>query len=127
MKISFHSYANVTGYHIKSIALSHAFVMRFEATRKWTIFLAQNVFSLKLRNACAMSNRVHHGLIVTPPKYDHGVLNDSSSVPNRQFILRNHAEYRLILSRRGRRLVTVQKIERYFKCLASSSFFFLLF
>ena len=35
MKISFHSYANKTNFHMKSFALSLAFIMRFTATRKW--------------------------------------------------------------------------------------------
>ena len=35
MKISFHSYANKTNFHMKSFALSLAFIVRFTATRKW--------------------------------------------------------------------------------------------
>ena len=38
-KITFHSYANKTNFHIKSFALSLAFIIRFKATRKcpvWT-------------------------------------------------------------------------------------------
>ena len=34
MKISFHSYANKTNFHLKSFALSLAIIMRFTATRK---------------------------------------------------------------------------------------------
>ena len=37
MKISFHSYANKTNFHMKSFALSLAFIVRFRATRKWLI------------------------------------------------------------------------------------------
>ena len=37
MKISFHSNANKTNYHMKSFALSLAFIVRFTATRKWPI------------------------------------------------------------------------------------------
>ena len=37
MKISFHSYANKTNFHMKSFALSLAFIMRFTSTRKWPI------------------------------------------------------------------------------------------
>ena len=37
MKIRFHSYANKTNFHMKSFALSVVFIMRFTATRKWTI------------------------------------------------------------------------------------------
>ena len=37
MKISFHSYANKTNFHIKSFAFSLAFIARFTATRKWPI------------------------------------------------------------------------------------------
>ena len=37
MKISFHSYANKTNFHVKSFALSLAFIKRFTATRKWPI------------------------------------------------------------------------------------------
>ena len=37
MKISFHSYANITNFHMKSFALSLAFIVRFTATRKWPI------------------------------------------------------------------------------------------
>ena len=37
MKISFHSYANKTYFHMKSFALSLAFVVRFKVTRKWPI------------------------------------------------------------------------------------------
>ena len=36
MKISFHSYAYKTNFHMKSVALSLAFVTRFKETRKWT-------------------------------------------------------------------------------------------
>ena len=37
MKISFHSYANKCNFHMKSFALSLAFIVRFTATRKWPI------------------------------------------------------------------------------------------
>ena len=37
MKISFHSYANKTNFHMKSFALSLAFIVKFMATRKWPI------------------------------------------------------------------------------------------
>ena len=37
MKISFHSYANKANFHMKSFALSLAFIVRFTATRKWPI------------------------------------------------------------------------------------------
>ena len=40
MKISFHSYANKTNFHMKSFALSLAFIVRFTATRKWPIFVS---------------------------------------------------------------------------------------
>ena len=32
MKISFHSYAIKTNFHMKSFAISHAFIVRFTAT-----------------------------------------------------------------------------------------------
>ena len=35
MKISFHSYANKTNFHMKSFALSLALIGRFTATWKW--------------------------------------------------------------------------------------------
>ena len=38
LKISFHSHANKTNFHMKSFALSLAFVMRLKATRKWPIW-----------------------------------------------------------------------------------------
>ena len=47
MKISFHSYANKTNFHMKSFALSLAFIMRFTATRKWPIEKPYNVMELK--------------------------------------------------------------------------------
>ena len=37
IKISFNSYANKTNFHMKSFALSLAFIVRFTATRKWPI------------------------------------------------------------------------------------------
>ena len=37
MKISFHSYAIKTYFHVKSFTLSLAFIVRFTATRKWPI------------------------------------------------------------------------------------------
>ena len=37
MKIGFHSNANKTNFHMKSFALSLAFIVRFTATRKWPI------------------------------------------------------------------------------------------
>ena len=37
MKISFHSYANKTNFHMKSFAFSLAFIMRYKATLKWPI------------------------------------------------------------------------------------------
>ena len=37
MKVSFHSYANKTNFHMKTFALSLAFIVRFTATRKWPI------------------------------------------------------------------------------------------
>ena len=39
MKISFHSYANKTNFHLKSFALSFAFIVRFTANRKWPIVI----------------------------------------------------------------------------------------
>ena len=39
MKISFHSSCNKTNFHVKSFALSLAFIVRFTATRKWPTFL----------------------------------------------------------------------------------------
>ena len=39
MKISFHSYVNKTNFHMKSFALSLAFIVRLTATRKWSIAL----------------------------------------------------------------------------------------
>ena len=39
MKISFHSYENKTNFHMKSFALSLAFIVRFTATSKWPIRL----------------------------------------------------------------------------------------
>ena len=38
-KISFHSYANKTNFLMKSFALSLAFIMRFNATRKWPVII----------------------------------------------------------------------------------------
>ena len=38
-KIIFHSYANKTNFHMKSFALSLAFIMRLTATRKWPIIV----------------------------------------------------------------------------------------
>ena len=35
MIISFHSYANKPNFHLKSFALSLAFIMRFRATQKY--------------------------------------------------------------------------------------------
>ena len=43
MKISFHSYANKTNFHIKSFALSFAFIVRFTATRKWPVTLVRSI------------------------------------------------------------------------------------
>ena len=37
MRIIFHSYAKKTNFHMKSFALSLAFILRFTATRKWPI------------------------------------------------------------------------------------------
>ena len=37
MKISFHSYANKTDFHMKTFTLILAFIRRFTATRKWLI------------------------------------------------------------------------------------------
>ena len=39
MKISFHSYANKTNFHLKSFALSLAFIMRFTGTRNSNYYL----------------------------------------------------------------------------------------
>ena len=37
MKISFHSFANKTNFHVKNFALSLALIMKFTATQKWPI------------------------------------------------------------------------------------------
>ena len=37
VKISFHSNANKTNFHMKRFALILAFIMRFTATRKWPV------------------------------------------------------------------------------------------
>ena len=54
MKISFHSYANKTNFHMKSFALSLAFIVSFSATRKWPIlafyFNAKLLIKILLRN-----------------------------------------------------------------------------
>ena len=39
LKISFHSNANKTNFHMNSFALSLSFIVRFTATRKWPIYL----------------------------------------------------------------------------------------
>ena len=39
MKISFHSYANKTNFHMKSFAPGLAFIARLKAARKWPIML----------------------------------------------------------------------------------------
>ena len=39
MKISFHSHANKTNFHLKSFAFSLAFTVRFTATRKWPFII----------------------------------------------------------------------------------------
>ena len=39
-KIIFFLYSNKTNFHMKSSALSLAFIMRFTATRKWPIALS---------------------------------------------------------------------------------------
>ena len=39
IKISFHSYANQTNFHMISFALNLAFIMRFTKTRKWPVLL----------------------------------------------------------------------------------------
>ena len=48
MKISFHSYANKTNFHMKSFVLSLTFIMRFTATKEKEIkkgyFVTQFVF-----------------------------------------------------------------------------------
>ena len=46
MKISFHSYANRTNFHMNSFALSLAFIMRFTATRKWPIDLIVEILQM---------------------------------------------------------------------------------
>ena len=51
MKISFHLNANKTNFHMKSSALSLAFIMRFTATRKWPIvFLCLHVCIMYILN-----------------------------------------------------------------------------
>ena len=37
MKVSLHSYANKTNFHMESFVHSLAFITRFKATRKWPI------------------------------------------------------------------------------------------
>ena len=46
LKISFHSYANTTNFHMKSFALSLAFIMRFKSNSEMAYFsyTSQNVF-----------------------------------------------------------------------------------
>ena len=45
MKISFHSYANKTNSHMKSFAVSLAFIIGFTATRKWPIKIVFRISS----------------------------------------------------------------------------------
>ena len=52
-KISFHSYSNKTSFHMKSFALSLAFIMRFTATRK----MAYQIASLADRRSPSHANR----------------------------------------------------------------------
>ena len=48
MKKSFHSYANKTNFHVKSFALSLAFITRLTATRKWPISHKGTIESLSI-------------------------------------------------------------------------------
>ena len=90
MKISFHSYANKTNFHVRSFALNLAFMARFTATWKWPIEVTLQVFigqfytvslfnillsrylfcdenySLVLQNNC---NKLFVHLILTCPKF----------------------------------------------------------
>ena len=43
MIISFHSYANKTNFQMETFALSLAFIIRFIATRKWSILFVQRL------------------------------------------------------------------------------------
>ena len=49
VKISFHSNANKTNFHVKRFAVSLAFIMRFTATRIWPIERSQRSPELELR------------------------------------------------------------------------------
>ena len=48
MKISFHSDAKKTNFHLKNLALSLAFIVRFTPTRKWPILISQRETMEKL-------------------------------------------------------------------------------
>ena len=50
MKISFHSYANKTYFHLKGFAPSLDFVMRFKATWKWLIAQPDELTLLAIRS-----------------------------------------------------------------------------
>ena len=51
MKISFHSCANKTNFHMKRFALSLGFIMRFTATRKWPIVWTLTSHEIEYRDS----------------------------------------------------------------------------
>ena len=66
-KISFHSYVNKTNFHMKSFALSLAFIIKLTATRKWPIdfniwknLYFANPYSWQEENSLAMNTYVYN-------------------------------------------------------------------
>ena len=53
MKISFHSYANKPNFHMKSSALSLAFIVRFTAIRKWFVAFAKILLQERTTGNCS--------------------------------------------------------------------------
>ena len=63
MKISFHSYANKTNFHMKSFALSLAFVLWLKASRNWPIVVG---YTKKKESDSRMKQNFHCTLYLTP-------------------------------------------------------------
>ena len=67
LKISFHSHANKTNFHMKSFALNLAFIMRFAAARKWPIHHTINVHVTMVTMGINFRKSRSTGMMGAPP------------------------------------------------------------
>ena len=83
MKISFYSYANKNNFHMKSFALTFAFMVRFTATQKWPIIIKFGELCFEFLQVLLWFEKLYHVQTNVPSLFKHREvgLKNSSRLP----------------------------------------------